>query len=256
LMVNLNGLGVHAFDAETGRAVTVDAAINGDGGLTKTGQGTLVINSSSGYTGATTVTAGTMIVNGALSGTTSVTVENGATLGGSGNINPAATVTVQNGGALAPGNSPGVLNTGSVTLQSGGSLVIEINGPNAGSDYDQLAVTGGVNLSGATLVVTLGYVPALHQTFTLISNDSDVPIRGDFAFATGYHAGGDTFTLFHNGQPYGVRLYYDGEGLATSGGNDLVLEVYALPEPAGLAIMGVAMAWPLRRPRRRSRSRN
>ncbi len=71
-----------------------------------------------------------------------VVVENGATLGGTGMVS--ATVTVKDGGTVAPGTSPGVLNTGDVAFEPGSTFSVEINGPTAGEGsgfHDQLSVT-------------------------------------------------------------------------------------------------------------------
>lgn len=116
--------------------------------------GTLAINQNSNvvfqsahtYTGATTVKAGALIVNGSISGS-AVTVD-GATsvLGGSGST---GSVLVQNGGTIAPGNSPGLLNLGALTMSAGTALRLEMNTTTPATGYDQLSVTGGVTLGGS-----------------------------------------------------------------------------------------------------------
>ena len=76
----------------------------------------------------TTVNGGTLIVNGSI--VAPVTVNSGGTLGGTGTI--ANTVTVNSGGTIAPGTSPGILNTGTLTLTAGSTLTVEINGTDGG----------------------------------------------------------------------------------------------------------------------------
>src|SRR3546814_16629236 len=58
-------------------------------------------------------------------------------------------VSVASGGSLAPGNSPGRLSTGDLTLAAGSTLTVEIDGTAAGTEYDQIAVTGSVAVTGA-----------------------------------------------------------------------------------------------------------
>jgi hypothetical protein len=69
--------------------------------------------------------------------------------------------------------------------------VVRLNGPAAGTGYDQLQVTGTVNLGSATLSAALSptYLPALGSTFTIITSTDT--LSGTFAG----HPDGDTFVL-------------------------------------------------------------
>jgi fibronectin-binding autotransporter adhesin len=184
----------------------------GSAALSKTGSGTLTLASANTYTGATTVNSGTLAVNGSL--TSAVTVNAGGRLGGTGTISNA--VTVNSGGTLSPGNSPGIINTGSVTLTGGSTLAIKLNGPTVGTQYDQVNVTGTVALGGATLNVLLGFTPTAGQVFTIINNDGIDPVTGTF---TGLGEGG-TFTA--GGHRF--RISYVG-----GTGNDVTLTAADVP---------------------------
>ncbi|WP_255988624.1 Ig-like domain-containing protein [Chitinolyticbacter albus] len=164
----------------TSANTTISSAISGPGGLTKTGASALTLSGSSAYTGATNVNAGSLLVNGALTATTGVTTAAGATLGGSGNI--ASNVTINSGGTLAPGNSAGTLTIdGDLTMASGSTLAIEINGATAGTGYDQVVVNGAVDVSGATLSVTHGYAPGSGDSYAIIVNDAADGVTGSFS---------------------------------------------------------------------------
>ncbi|MCY2991124.1 MAG: FG-GAP-like repeat-containing protein [Planctomycetota bacterium] len=74
---------------------------------------------------------------------------------------------VSNAATFAPGTSPGVLTIdGDYTQTTTGQLNIEVGGLAAGTQYDQLRVTGRATLGG-TLNVTAsgGFTPSFGQTF-------------------------------------------------------------------------------------------
>ena len=201
-----------------------NSAANGGPGVastvTKLGEGTLVLTSTSAFRGAFTIDGGTVLINGLLNKVSGVVVASAATLGGAGLIR--GPVTVAANGNLAPGNSPGLLTTGSMTLLPAARFVVEINGSTtAGVDYDQLRVLGAVNLTDATLAATGSISGRLPRTITLIDNDGSDPIIGTFSGV----AEGALVTI--NGVPF-VLTYVGGSG------NDLVLTTF-IPTPTPTA---------------------
>ena len=66
-------------------------------------------------------------------------------------------------------------------MEVGSNLNVELYGTTAGSQYDQLVVTGTVDLGGATLNISRSFVPANGTEFILIDNDGTDPIVGTFA---------------------------------------------------------------------------
>jgi fibronectin-binding autotransporter adhesin len=171
------------------------------------------------YTGATTVNGGTLLVNGSTSSSSAVTVNNsGSTLGGNGTIG--GSVTVNAGANLHPGTSPGILNTGSVSLVSTSNFRVDINGTTVGTQYSQLNVTGTVTLSGTcNLVVTVGGALTVNDTFTIVNNDLSDAVAGMFAQGSSVTgSNGDVFSINYAG----------------GDGNDIVLTAtsVAVPEPS------------------------
>ncbi|HEY1190221.1 MAG TPA: autotransporter-associated beta strand repeat-containing protein, partial [Gemmata sp.] len=199
-----------AFDVAGGTTLTAAGAISGSLDFDKNGTGTLVLTGTNTNTGNVNVDNGTLLVNGSLA--TSNTVNVDGVLGGSGTL-PA--VNISSIGTLAPGNSPGILSTGDLAFQSGGTFTAELTGTTAGTQYDQAAVTGAVNLSDATLALTLGYGPAIGDTFTIIDNDSNDAVTGTF---TGLSEGATLIT----GNVTLVVSYVGGDG------NDVTLTVTAV----------------------------
>src|SRR5207244_11486023 len=70
---------------------------------------------------------------------------------------------------------------GNVTLTNLATFLVELNGTNVGTSYDQLNVIGTVNLANCALSISLGYTPALGDVFTIIANDATDTVTGTFA---------------------------------------------------------------------------
>lgn len=94
----------------------------GDGGLNKSGNGTLYLNGDNTYNGTTTVSAGTLSGTGSVSGA----------------------LVVQSTGTISPGDDFGAFAAGNSTIA--GSYLCDIDG----SDSDRLNVSGLLDLSSTT----------------------------------------------------------------------------------------------------------
>ncbi len=124
------------------------AANASNGGLTKTGIGSLTLSGSSTYNGPTTVSAGKLVVTGSLGASSQVSLGSETTLAGSGTVAGPVTTTGSTS-TIAPGIAGiGTLNTGAVSLT--GSLAIELDATTS----DQLNITGDLTATGATVTFT------------------------------------------------------------------------------------------------------
>jgi dipeptidyl aminopeptidase/acylaminoacyl peptidase len=178
------------------------------------GTSTTTIDAGKNFVSATytVVDKETLVVNGSIG---AVTVQSGGTIKGSGNV--LAGLSVQSGGHLAPGNSPGCLSSQGLALASGAIFDAEIGGTTACSGYDRAVVTGTVDLSGASLNVSLygGFVPAVGQSYTIIDNDASDAVIGTFntlSEGSNFTVGGVTYAISYTGND----------------GNDVVLTVKAV----------------------------
>lgn len=214
---------------------TVTGPITGAHTLTMAGgaAGTLVINSSNNQSSTPNGSAQspvTSVTYAANSPGTSLTLGtnqtgivdgiygfvdlNGGTLKGTGTIGQ----LFVSSGIVAPGHSPGVLNTGDLSF-NGGTYQVEIGGTAAGQ-FDQLNVTGTVDLG--TNVTTLdtslygGFVPKAGNSFVIINNDAADAATGTFKNL----AEGATFTVA--GVVFKIS-YVGGDG------NDVVLTAVTVP---------------------------
>lgn len=142
-------------------------------------------------------------------------VLSGGILGGDGTVGP---INVLSGGKLAPGTSPGCLNSGNLALASGGTFEVELGGTTVCSEYDQQRVAGTVDLGDATLSTILwnNFVPTAGSTYTIIENDGSDAVTGTFNSMPE----GATFTV--NGVV--MEITYSG-----GDGNDVVLSVVSVP---------------------------
>ena len=250
-------------------AMTLGNNISGALAVTQIGTGSTTLSGTSTYTGATTVKAGTLIVSGSLSGSSAVTVGDStnlatvAILGGSGGVgNVTAGAAANNTGAsIDPGNSAGVagiLKAGSLTVQNGAHLAMQIGGSNAGGEvstgYDQIVASSTVSLSGGDLKLTLNGSPTFGSSdvLYLIINNSTAAVASQFSTVT-LNGGtvSDTGNIVLNGQQFSLVYnanFAGGDNVA----NDVAL--MAVPEPGTWAMVmgGFGMLIAAQRMRRRN----
>jgi autotransporter-associated beta strand protein len=250
LVVGSNSLSVGGNNQST----TYSGDLSASGLFTKVGSGTLVLSGSNAFTGATAVNGGMLLVNGQL-GNTAVAVNASGMLGGSGTI--LGDVTVNSSGTLSPGNSPGVLTVGSLSLMAGSTTLMEITGTAAGL-YDQIVATNNIAYGGL-LQLTMSGSYANDTVFQLFQFGSE---SGDFSSLTmaggsGPYAGltfGDLGTGGYGADawvsdwttpsaPNGQRLvFYQNTG---------VLAVVPEPSTYAMALAGLACGgWQMWRRRR------
>jgi fibronectin-binding autotransporter adhesin len=146
---------------------TYSNIISGTGTLRKIGTGTVTLSGANTYSGTTSVTNGTLLIRGSIA-SSDVIVTN-ATLGGTGTI--AGPVSFVNGGSLAAGDNAVSNSIGQLSLQNGlnlgaatnrwelAALVDDTNGV-AGTDFDQIQLTGGALSTGNSAVLAITFTNA------------------------------------------------------------------------------------------------
>ena len=186
----------------------------------KVGSGELFLEGDcSAFTGSTTVQSGRFSVNGSLPNSF-MHIYHGATLAGDGQAGTIYTPS----GKVAPGNSTGLLSAVSLGMLGGATFEVELNGTTAGVDYDQVSVSGQVNITNAALTVVLGFPGAVSNQFMIIQNDANDPVNGTF-----------------NGLPEGATFKASSATFqityAGGTGNDVVLTQLALPQPSEISVL-------------------
>ena len=133
---------------------------------------------------------------------------------------------VYNGGRVEPGPSTDALTIGGYYIQQPtGVLEIELGGSN---DFDQLLVPGNIASLDGTLEVKLtgGFTPLIGQSFTILTSHD---VDGEFANLLLPSLPGRRFDVIYNPQSVVLEVNF-----AFGAG--------AVPEPASLALLTVAMA--------------
>lgn len=146
------------FEGQINNGATKTLAIE------KVGTGSLKLGGVNGYTGTTTVSGGALILSSGASLATASTVSVtgvGSVLGGNGTVG--GTTTVTTGGAIAPGESIGLLTfSGNVSVDPTSSLQIEYD--DGTQTIDLLAAGGTLTLDG-----NINFAPINGSLLTLAS---------------------------------------------------------------------------------------
>ncbi len=223
---------------------------------------TLTLSGTNTYNGTTTVSAGTLIIGGggSINSSSAVNVSAGsklaynssvaltkaptlngagsgsrAILGGTGTIN--AAVTLDNlGDTLAPGNSPGIQSFAVSQTWNSFTYLWETNnftGTTAGTDFDQISITGSLNLTGGSGAyvldlnsLTAGNAPGnvggfsdVNRTWTILTTTTGI---------TGFNASNWTIATTN----FTSSPAWTGAWSITQSVNDLTLNYTAVPEPS------------------------
>lgn len=244
--IELNNSSAALIGVDEGLTATLTGNITGTGsaGMQKRFGGTLVLDGSASFSGSVTVGAGTLIINGNASNATGyMIVVSTASLGGSGSYGGAA----QLNGTITP---DGTLSMGTVTLSAYSHLQIGLDKVGGIAVSDCLSATSvNIGSTGADLALSVdsgASAITAGDIFYIIVNDGTDSIVGQFYSLNG------TATDLSEGATitYGdatLKITYQGDSASHSftGGNDVALQVIAIPEPAIaaalLGLMGLAL---------------
>ncbi|MFZ1265020.1 MAG: hypothetical protein WAU95_01010, partial [Anaerolineae bacterium] len=179
-----NNAGVFRKLSGAGNTTVTSVTFNNSGSVE-------ALSGTLGFVGGYSQSAGSLTLGGGNVQANGTLALNGGSLNGVGTV----TANVSNSGQIAPGNGgAGALAiVGAYTQAAGGTLNIELGGLTAGSQHDQLTVSGAVTLNG-TLNVTLinGFSPAVNDNFIVLTYASR---SGTFSAIAG---NGNTYSPLYN----------------------------------------------------------
>jgi hypothetical protein len=188
----LNNAGSYAKQGSAGTSTWV-VPLNNMGSLSIQA-GSLQLNSTSTNSGTVTVSSGTTLGVGSYYQTGGATILNAGTINGgslsinAGSLTGTGTInsSVSNGGQVIPGGTgaAGILTmNGNYTQTTTGALNIELGGTTAGSQFDQLAVSGTALLAGTMNISLINtFQPAFGNSFQVLTLGSS---SGNFATYNG-----------------------------------------------------------------------
>ena len=203
---------------------TYSGTLSGSGGVTKVGDGAMILAGSNLYSGGTEVDNGTLVAangsNGSATGSGTVTLS-GGTLASDPTSGGSISGSVQAGSGpstIAPGGigAVGNLTVGSLTTSSNLTLNFDVTTP--GGSNDLLTIAGGLTLAPDT-PITFGTNPTAPGDYRLIGGNFGTP----------------ALTYFDLPAAPGIRVY----SLSTTvdpGYIDLVV----VPEPSSFVLLAAA----------------
>ena len=218
--ITINGTGASGANNNS-----IGFAISDDSSVSTTGGGNINITGTAGNALSSGIYFEYTDVQILSSGTATLTTAIGPLVTPAGipsaSLIEGTTVTLN--GEIQPGNStPGLGQlpiTGNTALSTGDILTIDVNGiTTPGTDYDQLKVTGTVDITDATLTLVNNFVGTLPEAneFIIIDNDGTDAVIGTF-----------------NGLPNNASIPFNGQFVFVKydggDGNDVVLVVDSMP---------------------------
>jgi autotransporter-associated beta strand protein len=253
--------------------LTLGGVVSGSSALTTAGAGKIVMTAANTYTGTTSINAGTLSLtgSGSFAGSPMVFVAAGATLDGSGvtgganfdgtrfalannqtlqgNGTVVGPLGIRAGSTISPGASPGLLTINGGLTFTGGTYNLVIAGPIAITQYDRIQVAGNVALGAG--VATLAVPSPTGTGFNATTRLAIITNVGVSTTTTGNFSGlptdGSQVAAMNGLGGFNWGIYYHGVAAtgALTGGQDVLLAVLPVPEPAmvfGLAAVGLGLA--------------
>jgi autotransporter-associated beta strand protein len=254
---------VNTVAVDPGISTSIGSVISGSNGMTKDGDGTLVLSGANTLSGEFHLKDGLLLVEnstGSATGSGDLTIDAGATLGGNGIIAPTGSSNINVSGQIAPGASIGTLtfdlssSTGSLLMDTGSGFSFELGTGNAAIDSiglgssDMIQIIGGgpADFAFTNNVIDFGFggTNGFYKLFDTTSGTADLWDGLVFDGTTGLISSGLIAANLAPGRTGEFLI-----GTAGNGGNagDIYLQV--IPEPRAALLGSIGAFFLLRRRR-------
>jgi autotransporter-associated beta strand protein len=189
-------------DATIAQALLEDGVSTG-GGLTKTGLKSLTLSGANTYTGGSQVNGGALKFDTAVASTTDVTVASGA-----------------EAGAFVSATDGQWVNTGDLTLQNGGVVVVDYGSTDPSTTVAPISVTNFTfgTTPGVRLISNPGSALMVGQAYPVVTWSGSGPLDGT-AFSSITHRLGGTFSVSSNTLFFTVTSNTSGEPISWNTGD-------------------------------------
>lgn len=172
--VHFVGAGAGLDVGGNGGSTTFSGEISGNGSLSKSGTGTLLLTGTNTFSGDTFIHEGILVVNGEQPDS-DVYVDVDGTLQGNGEVGHVAV-----GGTFGPGDPGQALKVASLNFLPGGIFDLDLNAASYYVGHGSVYSSGAIDLTGAILDVSLGYAPAAGDRFYFGENTGADATTGHF----------------------------------------------------------------------------
>jgi autotransporter-associated beta strand protein len=254
---------VNSVAVEVGISSSIGSVIAGSNGMTKEGDGALILSGANTLSGNFDLKEGLLLAEnttGSATGTGGLSIDFGATLGGNGIIAPSGSASINVSGQLAPGTGIGTLTfdlsatSGSLSMAGGSGFAFELGTANSfintiglgSSDMIQIIGGGAADFvfSHNTIDFGAGGTNGYYKLFDTTVGSAELWSGLEFDTSSGLVSSG--LTAVNLAPDRSAQFFI---GTFDNGGDSGDIYLQVIPEPGAAFLGSIGMLFLLRRRR-------